>query len=121
MTTSRETADECLQQARYELHRDLVGLEEHIQVIKEILEDNKILYEDPTKFFVAIKSFREHLRSIDVPPELSFIANRSRRLNGNGNMTDGSSSGGGLLCEPGSVQRLENIIINSAYSSFHHG
>lgn len=101
-----ESADRCLQRARWDLKKDLEHLEEHIDVIKEILGDNMIFYEDPTKFFDAIKVFRERVRSIDVPPELSFIVNGSRKHNDRN----------GLLCPPGSVQRLETLIVDSAYA-----
>ena len=105
-------SDHNLLFARQQLKSDLRQLEETIQQIVEILDDNQILHEDPTKFFTVTKTFREQVRSIDMPHELSFMLMSGDKRSFVDRKANGKHP---VSYPPGSVQKMESLLVESAY------
>jgi hypothetical protein len=86
------------------LVNSIKDLEDITANIREILNDNQIMHDNPVKFFSAIKDFREQVRLVDTPSDMSFIVNGKNKT-----------------IDPGCVQRVEAFLIESAYHAYHRG
>jgi hypothetical protein len=97
--------DKAFFTARNRIRQDLDYLEETIISLREVLNDNMILYENPIRFFDLVREFRHRIRTVDMPPELSFMI--SSKINS-------KPSSPSRTYPPGSFQYLESLLIENA-------